>query len=130
MLANVADDLAASVAQGLGMALPAALPKVMEKPTAPEVEASPALSLFARPGDGSIRTRRIAILVADGVAGAEVKSLHEGLAAQGAVPRFVGARLGSVAKRGRQDRSKSIRRWKRFPPCSTTHSSCRVAAKL
>ena len=32
--------------------------------------ASPALSLFARPGDGSIRTRRVAILVADGVDGA------------------------------------------------------------
>jgi catalase len=96
MLANVADDLAASVAQGLGMAMPAALPKVMEEPTAPEVTASPALSLFARPGDGSIRTRRIAILVADGVAGADVKALHKGLVAQSAVPRFVGARLGSV----------------------------------
>ena len=32
--------------------------------------ASPALSLFARPGDGSIRTRRVAILVADGCDGA------------------------------------------------------------
>jgi catalase len=97
MLANVANDLAASVAQGLGMALPPAQPKALEKPTVPEVKASPALSLFARPGDGSIRTRRVAILVADGVAGEDVKSLYEGLSAQGAVPRFVGARLGSVA---------------------------------
>ena len=97
MLANVAADLAASVAEGLGMALPPAQPKALEKPTVPEVKASPALSLFARPGDGSVRTRRIAILVADGVAGADVRALHEGLTAQGAVPRFVGARLGSVA---------------------------------
>jgi catalase len=96
MLANVAEDLAASVAQGLGMPVPAALPKVMKKPTGPEVKASPALSLFARPGDGSIRTRRIAILVADGVAGRDVKALHDALAAKGAVPRFVAARLGSV----------------------------------
>ena len=96
MLANVADDLAASVAQGLGIAVPAALPKVIEKPAMPEIKESPALSLFARPGDGSIRTRRIAILVADGIAGADVKALHNGLVAQGAVPRFVGARLGSV----------------------------------
>ena len=96
MLANVAEDLAASVAEGLGMALPPAQPKAMENPPAPEVEASPALSLFARPGDGSIRTRRIAILVADGVASADVKALHDGLTAEGAVPRFVGARLGSV----------------------------------
>jgi catalase len=96
MLANVANDLAASVAQGLGIPTPAALPKVIEKPPVSEIEASPALSLFARPGDGSIRTRRIAILVADGVAGADVKALHDGLTAQGAVPCFVGARLGSV----------------------------------
>ena len=38
--------------------------------TRPEVKRSPALSLLARPGDGSIRTRRIAMLVADGVDGA------------------------------------------------------------
>ncbi|TMA60101.1 MAG: catalase [Deltaproteobacteria bacterium] len=95
MLANVADDLAASVAEGLGMPVPEALPKVIENPVA-EIDASPALSLFARPGDGNIRTRRIAILVADGVVGADLKVLHDGLAAQGAVPRFVSARLGSV----------------------------------
>ena len=35
----------------------------------PEVTTSPALSLFARPGDGSIRARRVAILVADGCDG-------------------------------------------------------------
>ena len=34
--------------------------------------------------------------MADGVLGADLKALHDGLAAQGAVPRFVGARLGSV----------------------------------
>jgi catalase len=96
MLANVADDLAAGVAEGLGMRMPAALPRAMEKPPAPEIEASPALSLFARPGDGSIRTRRIAIMVADGVAGADVTALHAALSEQGAVPRFVGARLGGV----------------------------------
>jgi catalase len=95
MLANVADDLAANVAQGLGMPVPTALPKVIEKPPVPEIKESPALSLFARPGDGSISTRKIAILVANGVTG-DLKALHDGLAAQGAIPRFVGARLGSV----------------------------------
>jgi catalase len=95
MLANVADDLAASVAKGLGMPVPSALPKVIEN-LAPEIDSSSALSLFARPGDGSIRTRKIAILVADGVVGADLKVLHDGLAAQGAVPRFVSARLGRV----------------------------------
>lgn len=96
MLMNVAEDLAQSVAQGLGMkALPAAQPKVLEKAVMPEVKSSPALSLLARPGDGSIRMRRIAILVADGVDGS-VAALYAGLAGEQAVPRFVGTRLGPV----------------------------------
>jgi len=96
LLANVAGELAESVAQGLGMTTPAPMPKFLEKVPAPEVERSPALSLFARPGDGSIRTRRVAILVADGVDGASAAAIHSGLAEAGAVPRYVGARLGQV----------------------------------
>jgi catalase len=96
MLANVSDELAEAVAQGLGMEVPAALPKALAKSLDPEVETSAALSLFARPGDGSIRTRRIAILIADGLDGAGASAIHAGLAKEGAVPRFVGARLGRV----------------------------------
>ena len=58
---------------------PKPLPKALKRPNKPEVEMSPALSLFARPGDGSIRTRRIAILVADGVDGEAAQALHDGL---------------------------------------------------
>ena len=57
----------------------------------PEVTKSPSLSLLARPGDGSIRARRVAILVADGVDGAALRALADRLTAEGAVPRFVGA---------------------------------------
>lgn len=97
MLLNVADDLAEGIAYGLGMnTLPPAQPKVLRQTTVPEVKSSPALSLFARTGDGSIATRRIAILMADGVDGASARALQEGLAAEGAVPRFVGIRLGAV----------------------------------
>jgi catalase len=96
MLANVDADLAKTLAGELGMPLPEPLPKALKRPNKPEVEKSPALSLFARPGDGSIRTRRIAILVADGVDGEAAQALHDGLEAEGAVPRFVGARLGTV----------------------------------
>ncbi|HET7061373.1 MAG TPA: catalase [Nitrosospira sp.] len=97
ILVNVADDLAQSVAQGLGMnGLPAAQPKALDQPAIPEVERSPALSLFARPGDGSIQTRRIAIMVADGVDGVAVNALRDGLTEEGAVPRFIAARLGTV----------------------------------
>jgi catalase len=95
-LANVADELVEGVAEGLGMEVPEPLPRALERPRKPEVETSPALSLFARPGAGSVRTRRIAILVADGVDGEAVKALHAGLLEAGAVPRIVGARLGQV----------------------------------
>jgi catalase len=96
MLANVDAGLAKQLAAELGMQLPKPMPKVLKSVTAPEVSVSPALSLFARPGDGSIATRRIAILVADGVDGEAAKVLHEGLAAVGAVARYVGIRLGAV----------------------------------
>jgi catalase len=57
---------------------------------------SPALSLFARPGDGSIRTRRVAILVADGCDGKSLVALADRLTGAGAVPRFVSTTLGAV----------------------------------
>ncbi len=96
MLANVDATLAQTLARDLGMALPEPLPKVLTKVVKPEVTESPALSLFARPGDGRIQTRRIAIMVADGVDGEQARTLHAGLVEQGAVPRYIGARLGSV----------------------------------
>jgi catalase len=74
--------------------MPKPMPKVLKTKVTPEVTRSPALSLFARPGDGSIRARRVAIFVADGVEGAPLKDLAERLSEAGAVPRFVGARLG------------------------------------
>jgi catalase len=96
MLANVDASLAKTLARELGMDLPKPLPKILKNPTKPEVTVSPALSLMARPGDGSIRTRRIAILVADGIEGRAAEALHAGLSAEGAVPRYIGVRLGSV----------------------------------
>ena len=70
MLANVDDELAEGVADGLGIEVPerAAAGRSRSR-RSPRSKSPPALSLFARPGDGSIRTRRIAILVADGVDG-------------------------------------------------------------
>jgi catalase len=100
MLANVDRALAEALAGDLGMEMPQPLPKVLKKVPKPEVVVSPALSLFALPGDGSIRTRRIAIFVADGVDGAAARALHEGLTKQGAVPRYVGPRLGAVESEG------------------------------
>ena len=58
-LRNVAEELAAEVAQGLGMPLPEALPRAVQRVPRPEVNMSGALALMARPGDGSIATRRM-----------------------------------------------------------------------
>jgi catalase len=96
MLANVADELAEGVAEGLGMEMPPPMPRALELEVEPEIERSEFLSLFALPGNGGIRTRRVAIMVANGVDGEQVQALHEGLSAAGAVPRFVGGRLGQV----------------------------------
>ena len=76
--------------------MPSPMPKALKRDVTPEVTTSPALSLFARPGDGSIRARRVAILVADGCDGEPLTALAERLTAEGAVPRFVGATLGTV----------------------------------
>ena len=95
-LRNVDADLASRVAQGLGIDLPEPLPRVLAKPQRPEVTSSGALSLFSRPGDGSIRTRRVALLVADGVDADALQSVYDALAEQGAVANYVGLRLGAV----------------------------------
>ena len=97
MLVNVADELAQRVAGELGIAVPAAQERALADPPSPEVSASPSLSLFARAGDGSIKTRRVALLVADGIDAESLRAAHRALAAEGAVPRFVGVRLGKVA---------------------------------
>jgi catalase len=99
-LLNVDEGLAAAVAAGLGIELPEPQEAVMPRNNRPEVKQSPPLSLFARPGDGGIRTRRVALLVADGVDVAGAQAIHAALLAEGAVPRFVGARLGPVSGAG------------------------------
>src|SRR5699024_317698 len=49
--------------------------------------------LTARPGDGGIRTRKVAILVAQGIHGATAWAIADALQEQGAVVRFVGPRI-------------------------------------
>jgi len=95
-LVNVSADLAAAVAAGLGMALPKALPKALARPVSPEVVMSAALSLTALPGDGGIRTRKVAILAADAVEGASIIAMVSSLARAGAVPVVIAPRLGRV----------------------------------
>ncbi len=95
-LVNVSPQLAAAVARGLGMPVPAALPRVLEAPNAPEVNVSAALSLTALPGDGGIRTRKVALLAAHGVDGASLLAVQAALHAAGAVSVVVAPRLGAI----------------------------------
>src|ERR1700733_3095668 len=97
MIANVNAGLVKAVAQGLGVEVPKAMPRALARVAKPGVTVSPALSLFALPGDGSLATRHVAILVADGVEGKSLRLLRDGLTKLGAVVRYVAPRLGSVS---------------------------------
>jgi catalase len=95
-LRNVSDALAKAVADGLGIELPAAMPRAIKDVPKPEVKKSKALSLLALPGDGGIATRKIAMLVTDGVEGEALPDLKAALQEAGAVVRLLGIRLGTV----------------------------------
>ena len=95
-LVNVSAELAATVAAGLGIAVPPAMPKALEPLAKPEVTTSAALSLTALPGDGGIRTRSVAILVADGVDGKSIVAVQAALLAAGAQVHLIAPRLGPV----------------------------------
>jgi len=93
-LMNVSRELASGVAAGLGMGEVEASPRAIDRVPRAEVRQSPALSLLARPGDGGIRSRKVALLVCDGVDGPSLASVQQALLDAGAVPRLVGQRIG------------------------------------
>ncbi|PSF11760.1 catalase HPII [Marinobacter shengliensis] len=93
-LVNVSPALAASVASGLGISVPPAMPKASDDAQPPEVTVSRALSLMALPGEGGIRTRQIAVLVEKGADDISLAALHRAFADAGAVVHFIGPRVG------------------------------------
>ncbi|MEP7314530.1 MAG: catalase, partial [Pseudomonadota bacterium] len=96
-LRNVAEELASAVASGIGLRkLPAPLPKALNRAVKAEVQTSAPLSLLARPGSIGIKTRKVAILVADGVDGAAALAIQKALLAEGAVPKILSLTLGAV----------------------------------
>ncbi|RYZ02512.1 MAG: catalase, partial [Comamonadaceae bacterium] len=98
MLRNVDEQLAATLAEDLGMAeVPAPMPKAIETVAEPEVTASPALSLFARPGDGSLAGRKVAIIIAPGVEATSLQQVQTALVGEGVVARLMGPRIGPIA---------------------------------
>ena len=95
-LVNVSPQLAQAVAEGLSMPVPEAMPRALDKVVRSEVDASPALSLTGHPGDVSIRTRKVALLVAEGVEAGPVSALQSALHAAGAIGRVVSKSIGPV----------------------------------
>lgn len=95
LLVNVNPVLAGSVAGGLGMEVPEPQPMATNLPL-PEYEPSPRLSLLSRPGETGIKTRKVAIMVGNGVDGNMVRAIYSSLLADGAVPRLVGSQLGKI----------------------------------
>ena len=95
-LRNVSDELAQAVADGLGIELPDAMPRALDQVPKAEVKSSAALSLLALPGKGGIETRKIAILIADGIESDSITTLLGELSEAGATPRLLASRLGTV----------------------------------
>ena len=100
-LAHVDEKLARRVAEPLGIGAPdaraaAGRPGFRDHRMALALEESPALRM-ADTGDGSVKTRKIAILAADGVDSASLKPIREALEAAGAQCKVIGPRLGTVA---------------------------------
>ncbi|WP_171168165.1 catalase [Streptomyces sp. I05A-00742] len=91
-LAHVSADLATLVAEGLGLPAPAPVPGVT-------TAASPALSQENLSGTG-IRTRKIAVLAADGTDAGLVNAVRGRLAAHGAIVEVLAAHDGSVQGAG------------------------------
>ncbi|RKN05673.1 catalase [Streptomyces radicis] len=88
-LNHIDHTLATRVAEGIGV------PPPKEPAVANHGRTSPALSLANSP-TGSIATRRVAILAADGVDAAHVEALRDALAGGGAIPEVLAARDGEV----------------------------------
>ena len=87
---QVDQELVQRIAAGLGMPVPT------DASPANHGQSSPALSIETMPKD-SIQSRKVAILAADGVNGAELMAVKQALEAAGAHPLVV-AKLGGMVK--------------------------------
>jgi catalase len=93
-LRNVDEDLAATVAEGLGLReLPAATEAA--RPPNRDLEPSPALSILAQPAD-SFAGRKLGVLVTNGADAETVASLRAAAEAEGAVVEIVAPVVGGV----------------------------------
>lgn len=93
LLANVDMDTARAVAAGIGVAPPPETPKATNPRLG--ITTSPALSIERMPKT-SIATRKVAVLIADGFSGTELKAVRDKLEPEGAVLELVSPRQGLI----------------------------------
>ena len=91
-LRNIDEALAARVAEGLALALPA--PAVAAQPTR-ELDPSPSLSILAK-GPGNFRGRKMGLMLSDGAPANLVAALIAALEKAGATCEIVAPRIGGV----------------------------------
>lgn len=92
-LRNIDEDLAASVADGLGLDLPDAAEPALAPIT--DLPVSDALSIIKN-GPDSFAGRRLGILVADGSDAETVKALQDAMQEVGAQPMIVAPKVGGA----------------------------------
>jgi len=91
MFARIDGELSTAVALGLGLTPPKPNPVKSKL----KIDTSPSLSIEAKKKPG-IKTRKIAVLVAEGVDAGEVAAVRKALEAKGAQVKVVAKHLGSV----------------------------------
>ncbi len=112
LLAQVDKGLAKNVAEGLGMSVPTKLDKPMNMSVPADgdnrkfqprrviqaIETSPTLSMVDNPNfpKGNIKTRKVAVLLADGFDDAAVSEMNGALLTAGATAKTIAPRLGTV----------------------------------
>jgi catalase len=96
VLVNIDAELAARVAMAVGVA---AVPKAPKPAKADKkrktIESAPSLSMENTPKD-SIKTRKVAVLVAEGFSASEVDAVRKALTAGGAIVELVAPKLGPL----------------------------------
>lgn len=96
LLGRVDGALARRVADGLGFAPSEPPPPAARAETALPAGASAGLSLLARPGDGRLAGRRVALLVSDGVDAVPLQRAQRLLEEAQVQVGWIGARLGPL----------------------------------
>ena len=108
ILQQIDSTLAGKVGTNLGLTPPSKLddltvqfakqnhPEYPITPKKPEVEKSAALSMKVKAGEGSIETRKVAFLVADGVSKSSVNAMKAALEKEGAKAVLISTKVGKM----------------------------------